>query len=115
MNKHDLAELFQPIFNDEASVYLLTKTLYLKTEDLDPNLYDVYEWELDDTWFLISYKIYGTINLWWLICKMNDIQEPIKEIETGTRIKILKENYLEIILESIKKQKEEPNEWQLGF
>lgn len=32
---------------------------------------------------LISYKAYGTTELWWLICMRNDINDPFTEIKTG--------------------------------
>ena len=37
---------------------------------------------------LISYKIYGTIAYWWLIMMINGIQNPLKDMEIGTLLKI---------------------------
>jgi Base plate wedge protein 53 len=37
---------------------------------------------------LISYKIYGTVDYWWLILFVNDIQDPLNDIKSGTIIKI---------------------------
>ncbi len=74
----------------------------MNTQDMNKNLYDVYEWEEGDTWFLLSYKLYETIDLWWLICKMNDIIRPIDFPEAGTRLKVLKKDYIDGILNIIR-------------
>ena len=37
---------------------------------------------------LISYKMYGTINYWWVICLANDIDSPLEDIAVGTLLKI---------------------------
>lgn len=53
---------------------------------------------------LISYKIYNTISLWWLICSVNKITNPINFPEANTELKILKPQYVRGILQSIKQQ-----------
>ena len=57
-----------------------------------------------DSWTNISYKYYQTIDLWWFICTYNQIQNPLKPIEPGTEIKILKSEYVGSILEELNKQ-----------
>jgi hypothetical protein len=37
---------------------------------------------------LISYKVYGTVNYWWLLCFVNEIQNPLTDIEVGQLLKI---------------------------
>jgi hypothetical protein len=70
-------------------------------EDLDPNTYDNYVIEPNDSWPLISWKVYNTVFLWWLICSTNRIQNPSKLPETGTAIKIIKIQYAKNILNDI--------------
>jgi hypothetical protein len=48
----------------------------------------VYELKETDTWTGISYIYYGTISLWWLICKFNGIKNPFTDILPGRIIKI---------------------------
>lgn len=54
-------------------------------------------------WTTLSYEQYATIDLWWLICVVNKIDNPIKFAEPGTELKILKRNYLATILNIIQK------------
>jgi len=111
---NNLANMFKRAINKNNEVYLLNTTMYFKTDNIRSEYYDIYEWETNDTWFLISYKIYNTIDLWWLICKMNNIVNPLDPIKEGTPLKILKEEYLESVLEPLNKT-EDKNEWQLGI
>jgi len=32
---------------------------------------------------LISYKAYGTVKYWWLVCFVNKIQDPFTDLEVG--------------------------------
>ena len=54
-------------------------------------------------WTTISYEQYGNIDLWWLICLINNIKNPIKYIEPGQELKILKQEYVSLVTESVKK------------
>ena len=57
-----------------------------------------------DTWASISYKKYGTIELWWLVCEYNQIKNPIDFPESGTVIKVLKSQYVSTVISELKKQ-----------
>ena len=37
---------------------------------------------------LISYKAYKTVRYWWLICFVNQIQDPLVDIEPGKLLTI---------------------------
>jgi len=37
---------------------------------------------------LISYEVYGTVDLWWLILLRNNIIDPLSEISVGDILKI---------------------------
>lgn len=37
---------------------------------------------------LISYEVYGTPKLWWIITDVNDIRHPLKDLETQKALKI---------------------------
>jgi hypothetical protein len=70
----------------------------------DSSVEDEYYTKANDTWLLISYKYYGTMFLWWLVCLYNKINNPIKLPESGTKIKLLKKEFIAVVLESLNKQ-----------
>jgi hypothetical protein len=51
-----------------------------------------------------SYNLYGTIDLWWLILIINNITNPIKGLPAGKKVKLLKPQFVEQILDSIQLQ-----------
>lgn len=52
----------------------------------------------------LSYQLYGTTYLWWLICVLNNIQNPFDPNNSGKKLKVLKRQYLKTVLNSIKQQ-----------
>ncbi len=56
--------------------------------------YDTYEMEDEEWWDNISYSFYNTPALWWVLCIMNNVQNPFEEIEPGQETKILRGAYL---------------------
>lgn len=56
--------------------------------------YDTYEMENEEWWENISYSFYNTPNLWWVLCIMNNVENPFEEIEAGQETKILRGSYL---------------------
>jgi hypothetical protein len=85
---------------DGYYVYNLINSLSMDT-DLDQDFY--YDWVVDKPipWTGISYIHYETINLWWLICIVNGIMNPIQIIEAGNTLKILKPEYVRIIIDKV--------------
>jgi hypothetical protein len=37
---------------------------------------------------LVSYKMYNTTDFWWLILYVNDIEDPLTDLVSGTIVKI---------------------------
>ena len=52
-------------------------------------------------WTTVSYNAYKTIHLWWLICMLNKIRNPVKFPERGMIIKIIKPDYVNLVLREI--------------
>jgi hypothetical protein len=89
--------------NDGTKFYNLLMSINVLPAD-DSSVEDEYYAKTNDTWLLISYKYYGTMFLWWLVCLYNRIDNPTKLPEIGTRIKLLKKEYIAVLLETLNKQ-----------
>jgi len=70
-----------------------------KTPEIYFNKYTPREY---DCWTLISYNLYSTIELWWLVCKVNGIIDPTVEPNTFTELKILRKEYVTSVLQSLR-------------
>ena len=58
----------------------------------------------NDNWTIISYKFYQTIELWWLIAKVNNIKDPTVDPVVGSEIKILSSDVVNQILGIMREQ-----------
>jgi len=74
--------------NEEAS----RNVLYYSTYEVGEN--DIF---LDN----ISYKIYKTPHLWWVIALINNIQNPFEDLNVGDNIKVLKNEYISQVLKDV--------------
>jgi hypothetical protein len=52
----------------------------------------------------ISYTQYNTIDLWWLICIINNMHNPLELIAPGTVLKVIKPSSVPDIIDAIKSQ-----------
>lgn len=73
-------------------------------DDLDETFFDYVTIPARMAWTLISYKEYGTILLWWLICATNKISNPVFLPDAGTVVKIIKPQFVRLVLDQIKTQ-----------
>ena len=72
-------------------------------ENLDDNFYNNIEINRNTAWTTLSYKLYGTIDLWWLIFLINKPKD-IFLARSGETYKYIKIDYLDDILLNIEQQ-----------
>ena len=101
LDNYNCANVFNVVNKGEKSYFNLCRSIYFDIEDISPDLITVYEVAEGDTWTNISYRNFGTIKLWWLICKFNNIKNPFEEIEAGKIIKIPSKELMETIINVI--------------
>jgi nucleoid-associated protein YgaU len=105
LRNENYANIFK-VYQDKDNRYFynLLQTVVIPS-NLPIGYYDNYSVVYGDTWPFISYKVYDTPNLWWVIINTNNIQNPTAQLEPGTQLKILKSQYVSLILNEIKTQK----------
>lgn len=104
LRNENYANIFN-VFADENDFYFynLLETIVVP-ESLPSNFYDFYNITYQDTWPLISYKVYNTPNLWWLITSVNGIINPTEPLEPGSTIKYLKTQYASLVITQLTTQ-----------
>ena len=104
LNAYNYENLFR-VYQDAVTspyYYNIINTVALPT-NLDPSVYYLYTVPDSFTpWTVLSYKIYGTIKLWWAICLANNITNPTSFPVGGTQLQIIKPEYIKDILAAIK-------------
>lgn len=96
------SENYENIFNiytDENNFYYynLLKKVDFPTE-LDPDVFDYYQTLPDETYPNIAYKVYKNVKLWWIVCAANQIDNPTKQPEAGTILKIIRIDTVKSVL-----------------
>jgi hypothetical protein len=89
--------------NDSYVFYNILSKIEIP-DNLDEQIFDYYKIDSEMPLTTISYNIYQTQHLWWLIMAINKIRNPVKLLERGSIIKIINVDYLDIILDSIKQK-----------
>ena len=103
LNKYSFEQVFKVYKEDGFFAYNIIKTIKFP-DQLDPEIFDNIQIDGDITWTLMSQKLYGTIRLWWLLCLVNKIMNPVKLPTPGLVIKAIKPNYIQTVIDQITSQ-----------
>lgn len=91
-------------FSDkEFYFYNILNSIYIP-KDVPPAYYYTITINRLLPWTAISYNEYRTMNLWWLICAVNQISNPVRYPVPGTQLKIIRPEFVRTILDNIKTQ-----------
>lgn len=97
LSKADLENIFS-VYTDKNNniVFNLNETLYINIDDI----YSVMIIDHPIFWTTLSFKLYETTRLAWLLMKINNVSAKniFKKIEAGTPVKyLLKQDIISII------------------
>ncbi len=97
--------IFKVYQSSENKVYFYNIIKNIKVpEDISSQIFQVITLPSNMAYTTLSYNLYGTTYLWWLICILNNIQNPFDVNNAGKSIKVLKREYLKTVLNAIKQQ-----------
>ena len=94
--------IFKVAKTDKFFFYNIIKKISIPDE-LQSDIYYELRINSNKPWTTLSQDVYGTQELWWLICLANNVYNPINNPELGTVYKIIKPDYVNPILIEIKK------------
>lgn len=97
---------YENIFNvyredNEFYAYNILKSVHIPT-DIDEDYIMYIRVTGKQTWVNISYSVYNTIQLWWLICVTNGIHNPVINPRPSTLLKVIKPEYVQSVLDRVK-------------
>lgn len=92
---------FLKLFNilldeDRETKFLNIFRSYIANEDIYSSVafFETYEVSNGEHWDNVSYNLYSTPFLWWIIVLLNNIVNPFEELEDGDILTVLKEEYI---------------------
>lgn len=90
--------------NDNGNKYAFYNILNKVTipDDIDSSVFEYYTIPAYMPLTTVSYRIYQTMFLWWLIMVVNKIQNPVKLLAPGTVIRVIRKEYIDSVISSIK-------------
>lgn len=102
LNRNNLANILIQ-FTDKNGIMVFNNndTISIDLTDTGSTLCTDYIVCEKDTYQTISYKFYGTVQLWWLVAKMNNVKDATVLPRLGTIIKVLNPEFLGNILNNI--------------
>lgn len=91
------------VVNENNNSYVFYNILNKITlpNDIDDIIYDYYIVEYNIPLTILSYNLYESIHLWWLILLVNNIKNPVLNFKEGSVIKIIKKEYLDSFIKAL--------------
>lgn len=89
--------------NDMSYYYNILKKIQIP-KDINSEIFDVVVMPPNMPFTTLSYNLYGTTYLWWLICIINEIYNPFDPSVVGKSVKIIKREFIKPILDNIQQQ-----------
>ena len=83
--------------------YNINKKISLP-DDLNTTFFDYVTLDKKIPLTTLSYRLYGTTYLWWLILVINKIDNPVRDLPVGKKLKYIKNEYIKDVLDNIKNQ-----------
>lgn len=94
LKDHDRETVFMNIFRSHSIELGVTS---------DVIFYDTYEVGSNPFWDNISNEIYGTPYLWWALAIFNNVVNPFEELEEGSNINYLRNEYIYVFMKDIER------------
>jgi hypothetical protein len=94
----NLFKLYQT--DNQQYFYNILNTVQMP-DDVNPSLYYTIKVSQRMPWSMISFNEYETMDLWWLICIINKVNNPISFPDVGSELKIIRKEFLRYIFDEI--------------
>ena len=101
MSNNRYENIFKIYLNEDNKFIYNLKTSVSFPDDIDPAFIDTFKLDRKTSWTIISYNIYGSIFLWWMITELNKISNPVIIPVLGKNYNFIKPQYIDTVLSQI--------------
>lgn len=105
-NTFSFLRLFNVLLDeDRETKFLNIFRSYVANEDVYSNVafFQSYEVSNGEYWDNVSYNLYKTPFLWWIIALLNNTVNPFEELEDGQQLIVLREDYVYTLTSDLEK------------
>ena len=78
--------------------YIINDAVFTETD-----FYNTYEVSNGEFWDNISWNIYETPYLWWVLAILNNTVNPFEELEDGQILKVLRPDYIYTLVKDLER------------
>lgn len=102
LGSHDMENIFNVYKTDSGKYfYNLLKTIKFP-DNIDRSFIGSIFPRAGELLPQLSFRLYGAVNLWWVIAILNNIQNPLEELPADKPIFYLNKDAVRIVLSGIK-------------
>jgi hypothetical protein len=93
-----------PILSEDNEYFFNIWRSYVLNDKVIDKVLQFNAYEVDSTswWENISYNYYESVELWWILPIVNNINNPFEELEPGTNLNMLKSGFIYQVIKEIK-------------
>ena len=105
-NTFSFLRLFNTLLDsDRETKFLNIFRSYVINEDTlsDISFFETYEVSNGSQWDNVSYDLYQTPFLWWVIALLNNVTNPFEELNEGDQLTVLRDDYVYQLTSDIEK------------
>lgn len=95
--------IFRLYLKNDKYIYNVLKRVDIDISQADAETFTVTNLKSEAPWTNISFQLYGTTDLWWLIyiCNKDVVSNPVQLVPGGTALKVIKSHKLRTIINEI--------------
>lgn len=98
LDNYDMLNMFNVLIDEEETYFFnIFKEFTVSDTIMDNQSYLNNIIVIDPWWENISYSYYNLIELWWLVCVVNDVLNPFEEIEEAQTLTMLPKNIIMLL------------------
>lgn len=98
LDNYDMLNMFNVLIDEEETYFFnIFKEFTISSTIMENQSYLNNIIVIDPWWENISYSYYNLIELWWLVCVVNDVLNPFEEIEEAQTLTMLPKNIIMLL------------------
>lgn len=102
LKKFDMANMFSAFREGNDYFFYVGRTLtFDNIESLSEKYVTKHVWRDEDTWYKLAHLYYENSKLWWLICRANNVGNPLEFPEVGTIVNVPNKNVMQSVVSQL--------------
>jgi hypothetical protein len=105
-NTFSFLRLFNILLDeDRETKFMNIFRSYIANESVftDISFFETYEVANGEYWDNVSFNLYKTPYLWWVIALLNNTTNPFEELEDGKQLNVLRDEYIYVLTSDLEK------------